>query len=202
MKHAEKTSYTRHALANSLKKFIEEKPLSKITISEIVADCGFNRKTFYYHFDDIYALLKWMLEEEAVEVVKKFDLLVDCREAVLFVTNYIRENRHLLCCVYDSVGRDEMKRFLYADFTGVIRKVIQSTEEQLGVYIDDEFKEFVASFYTGAISSLLIDELTDENNHDPEKAAEFLSVVLNNSLPEVIKSSAVNDMHSCNEAQV
>ena len=34
---------------------MEKKPLSKITVSEIIADCGVNRKTFYYHFEDIYA---------------------------------------------------------------------------------------------------------------------------------------------------
>ena len=45
-------------LAVSLKRFMEKKPLSKITVSEIIADCGVNRKTFYYHFEDIYALLK------------------------------------------------------------------------------------------------------------------------------------------------
>ena len=37
---------------------MEKKPLSNITVSEIIADCGVNRKTFYYHFEDIYALLK------------------------------------------------------------------------------------------------------------------------------------------------
>ena len=42
----------------SLQRFMEKKPLSKITVSEIIADCGVNRKTFYYHFEDIYALLK------------------------------------------------------------------------------------------------------------------------------------------------
>ena len=94
-----------------MKGFMEKKPLSKITVSKIIADCGVNRKTFYYHFEDIYALLKWMLEEEAVNVVKQFDLLVDYRKAVVFVMHYVRENKHLLCCTYDSMGRDEMKRF-------------------------------------------------------------------------------------------
>ena len=37
-----------------------------------------------------------MLEEEAVEVVKQFDLLADYREAVLFVLNYVQTNKHLL----------------------------------------------------------------------------------------------------------
>ena len=106
---------------------MEKKPLSKITASEIIEDCGINRKTFYYHFENIYSLLKWMLEEEAIEEVKQFDLLVDYREAVLFVMNYVRENKHLLCCAYDSRGRDEMKSFFYTDFIGITKNVILTT---------------------------------------------------------------------------
>lgn len=75
MTHEEATRRTKQMLAASLKKQMEKKPLKKITVSEIIADCNVNRKTFYYHFEDIYALLKWMLEQEAVEVVKQFDLL-------------------------------------------------------------------------------------------------------------------------------
>lgn len=95
-----------------------------------------NRKTFYYHFEDIYALLKWMLEEEAIEVVKQFDLLMDYREAVLFVLDYVKTNKHLLCCAYDSMGRDEMKRFFYSDFIGIIKNIISNTEQQLGIYAE------------------------------------------------------------------
>ena len=69
--------------ATSLKHFMEEKPLSKITVSEIVADCGVNRKTFYYHFDSIYALLKWMLKDEAIDVFGQHDLTGDYRKIVL-----------------------------------------------------------------------------------------------------------------------
>ena len=83
MKHEVTTLNTKKMLAASLKIYMEKKPLSKITVSEIIADCGVNRKTFYYHFQDIYGLMKWMLEEEAIEVVKQFDLLVDYREAIL-----------------------------------------------------------------------------------------------------------------------
>ena len=147
MKHEVTTLNTKRTLAASLKTFMGKKPLSKITVSEIIADCGVNRKTFYYHFTDIYALLKWMLEEEAIEVVKQFDLLVDYREAVLFVMHYVRENKHLLCCAYDSMGRDEMKRFFYADFIGITRKVVQNAEQQLGIRAEDTFKEFLAHFY-------------------------------------------------------
>ena len=189
MKHEVTTLNTKRTFAASLKTFMMKKPLSKITVSEIIADCGDNRKTFYYHFEDIYALLKWMLEEEAIEVVKQFDLLVDYREAVLFVMHYVRKNKHLLCCAYDSMGRDEMKRFFYADFIGITRKVVQNTEQQLGLRVDDRFRKFLAHFYTEAVAGLLIDEFTDKEGHDPEKAADYFALVLKNSLPSVLTSA-------------
>ncbi len=192
MKHEVTTLNTKRTLAASLKSFMEKKPLSKITISEIIADCGVNRKTFYYHFEDIYALLKWMLNEEAIEVIKQFDLLVDYREAVIFAMKYVQENKHLLCCAYDSMGRNEMKRFFYADFEGVIKKFIQSTEQNLGIHTDAHFKEFLVHFYTEAVAGLLIDEFTDKKGHDPQKAADYFSLILENSLPNVIKSAASN----------
>ena len=172
MKHEVTTMNTKRTLAASLKRFMEKKPLSKITVSEIIADCGVNRKTFYYHFEDIYALLKWMLEAEAIEVVKQFDLLVDYREAVLFVMNYVRKNKHLLCCAYDSMGRDEMKRFFYSDFIDITRKAVHDAEQRLGVHVEDDFKKFLVHFYTEDIAGLLIDEFTSKEGHDPEKAIE------------------------------
>lgn len=86
---------------------MRKKTFSKITISEIISDCGVNRKTFYYHFEDIYALLKWMLEAEAIEVVKHFNLIVDYEEAILFIMVYIEENDYIISCAYDSIGRDK-----------------------------------------------------------------------------------------------
>lgn len=168
-----------------------KKPLSKITVSEIIANCGVNRKTFYYHFEDIYALLKWVLEEEAIEVVSQFDLLVDYREAVLFVISYVRTNRHLLCCAYDSMGRDEMKRFFYSDFIGITGDMITASEESLGIRTEENYKKFLAHFYTEAVAGLLIDEFLGKEEHDPETVVEHLSRVLTVSLPALLTSAAV-----------
>ena len=120
MKHEEISLNTKRMLAASLKKFMAKKPFSKITVSELIADCDINRNTFYYHFEDIYALLRWMLETEAIEVVKQFDLITDYEEAINFVMDYVEANDHILNCAYDSIGREEMKRFFYPEFTGII----------------------------------------------------------------------------------
>ncbi len=191
MKHEITTLNTKRTLAASLRKFMEKKPLNKITVSEIIADCGVNRKTFYYHFDGIYALLKWMLDEEAIEVVKQFDLPVNYREAVLFVLNYVHENKQFLCCAYDGMGRDELKRFFYNDFIGITQAVIRNTEHQLGVHTTEEFKDFLSCFYTEAIAGLLISEFFGKQDCDTELAVKYISLILNSSLPSVLTSADV-----------
>lgn len=46
MKHEVITLNTKKTLSASLKKCMERKPLSKITVTDIVNECGLNRKTF------------------------------------------------------------------------------------------------------------------------------------------------------------
>ena len=50
---------TKRALVASLKELMAEKPLDKITVTDLTEHCGVNRMTFYYHFKDIYDLVEW-----------------------------------------------------------------------------------------------------------------------------------------------
>ena len=59
---------TKNAIAMSLKKILDKKVLTKVTINDITKDCGINRMTFYYHFKDIYDLIEWIFIEEAEKV--------------------------------------------------------------------------------------------------------------------------------------
>lgn len=45
---------------------MNDKPLGKITVQQVADTCGVNWQTLYYHFQDIYELLGWIYETEAV----------------------------------------------------------------------------------------------------------------------------------------
>ncbi len=190
MKHEVTTLNTKKTLAASLKRLMEKKPLSKITVSEIINDCGVNRKTFYYHFEDIYALLKWMLEQEAFEVVKKFDLLVEYQDAVLFIMDYVTENKHILNCAYDSMGRDELKRVLANDFYGIMRSILDEIEREQGVSVQEVFKEFLCNMYTESIAGMIIHWIKSKDMKDKEQLIQFISLIMKSSLPDIIKTAA------------
>lgn len=190
MKHEVTTLNTKKTLAASLKKAMGKKPLSKITVSEIIGDCGVNRKTFYYHFEDIYGLLKWMVEQEAVEVVKQFYLMVDFDDAIQFVIDYVDANKHILNCAYDSMGRDVMKRFFYADFIGILRTIVDGTEKELSMSVTEDFKIFLCNLYAEALAGILIDWFQDKKARDRENTLQYISLIFRASLPQVIASAA------------
>lgn len=188
MKHEITSMNTKKTLSASLKKFMNTKPLSKISVSEIIADCGVNRKTFYYHFQDIYALLKWTLEQETVEVLKNFDLLLNPEEAILFVTDYVDNNSHILNCAYDSMGREEMKRFFYADFYGVVLSIIEGLENEHTTVLSKDFKTYLTNFYSEALAGVLIDYFQNKDKINRDKLIEYTLFVLKKSIPNIISS--------------
>jgi len=191
MRHEITSANTKKAIAASLKKKMAQKPLSKITVSEIIADCGVNRKTFYYHFEDIYALLKWMLEEEAIEVVKGFDLLVEPEEAITFVIDYVNANQHILCCAYDSMGREEMKRFFYADLIDVTGSIVEGVEQELGISTPDNFKKLLIAFYTEAMVGMLVDYFQAPEKYSREDLIRDLLFILQHSIPNILKDRSI-----------
>ncbi len=187
MKHEITSLNTKKTLAESLKRIMKKKKFSKITVSEIIADCGLNRKTFYYHFEDIYALLKWTLESEAVEVVKQFNLIAEYEEAILFIMDYIEQNDYIISCAFDSIGRSEMKRFFFADFGELIFSLIDSAEKETGKPLDAEYKDFLCFFYTEALSGILIDWVKNRKDQDRQKVMEYLVKTMKDSLLGILE---------------
>lgn len=182
MKHEITTYHTKKTMAESLKNAMKNKPFSKITVSEIVKDCGLNRKTFYYHFQDIYDLLKWTLEEEAIEIVKEFNLVVDYEKAIYFVIDYVEENDYLISCAYDSIGLVQMKRFFYNDLKEIISYTIDKAETTLDTKIKPDFKEFVSKFYTEALAGMLIEWVLDKDNRDKDKTVQYMTILIRSGL--------------------
>lgn len=186
MKHEITSANTKRLMSESLKKQMLTKPFSKITVTEIINDCGINRKTFYYHFQDIYDLLKWTFEEEAVDVLKNFDLMLDYREAIAFMLDYIDKNQHIISCVYDSVGRDLIKRFFYSDFEGIIENIMTQLEDELGKHLDAAYKKIVINFYTEALSGSIISWIEDRTKYDREYIIDTFSTIIASSMTGTI----------------
>ena len=52
------------AICRSASELLTKKRTKKLTVKDIVEECGITRQTFYYHFQDKYELLVWIYYNE------------------------------------------------------------------------------------------------------------------------------------------
>ena len=65
-------NFTKKAIEASFIKLLTERPISQITVKDIVTDCGINRNTFYYYFEDIPKLIETIVEEDAAAIIQTY----------------------------------------------------------------------------------------------------------------------------------
>lgn len=186
MKHAEISLQTKKTLAAALKRAMGRKPFGKITVSELIQDADVNRKTFYYHFTDIYDLLRWTLEEEAVNVVKHFDLESGYESAIRFILDYVEENDHLVNCAVDALGREGLKRLFESDMRDIVGAVLSSAEKRAGVSIGESDREFLVCFYEEALGGLLMRWIQERGRQNRETVERQLIRTIRLSLEGIL----------------
>ena len=126
------SEHTKAMLCQALKKKMVQKPLDKITIRELADDCGLKRQAFYYHFQDIYDLVCWMFQQEAVSLLRQHDGALLWQEGLLQLFRYIEQNRAVCLCALKSVGREHLKRFFKADIHTIIHRAVVQIGEEVG----------------------------------------------------------------------
>ena len=157
------TPSTKQALAASLKKLLRRKFLDDITVKEIVADCSVNRQTFYYHFQDIYDLLHFLLEVETGAV------LADCsswQESLLRAFQYIQDEHTMVYHVFLSDGREHLDCQVYA----LARRIVEDELTRCAgdLLLAEEDRSFLVRFYMHALAGMMIGWMAQDMREEPE----------------------------------
>ena len=69
-------------IAEAAKYLVFKKQVRKLTVKDIVDECNITRQTFYYHFEDIPGLFRWILKMEEEQLLHKVSS-IDNPEKVL-----------------------------------------------------------------------------------------------------------------------
>jgi probable dihydroxyacetone kinase regulator len=56
-------------IAQAAKDLVIKNGVKKLTVKDIVDECHITRQAFYYHFEDIPALLRWILERDSERTI-------------------------------------------------------------------------------------------------------------------------------------
>jgi len=163
-------SSTKESLGNALKKLLSVKPIDKITVKDLVEECGVNRQTFYYHFDDVYDLLEWVFEEDANRVLPDEIFYDEWREHVMLFFRYLYDNRSFVLNIYNSQNRSYLLRYFKRRLHYCIHGFAVLVAEGKNVPWSD--LEFVCDFYANGIVGIISQwmdmnmQLTDEMSEE------------------------------------
>lgn len=163
-------------LSESLLKLLSKKTLDKITVKDIVEDCGVNRQTFYYHFQDIYDLMSYTFLEEAQKVIADKKTNDTWQEGYLKSFAYARENRTLVLNAYHSLGREHLESYLYQITQRLLLDVLEENLE--GLCVEESDREFIVDFYKYAFVGFALDWIRNGMKEDPLDLVNRLSKLI------------------------
>ena len=100
------SGFTKQAIQASFLKLLDTYPLRDITVRMLTEDCGINRKSFYYHDQDIPALLEQILADQAAVLVASYQSVRSLEECLSAVLEKLIANKRRVQNIYCSVNRD------------------------------------------------------------------------------------------------
>ncbi|MGN1002457.1 MAG: TetR/AcrR family transcriptional regulator [Oscillospiraceae bacterium] len=105
--------FARKAIRDSFVRLLNEKPISQITVRDIVDDCGVNRNTFYYYFQDLPALVESIVNEEVEQIIRAHPSIDSLEECLSSIVAFSRENRKAGMHIYHSASRELYEKSLW-----------------------------------------------------------------------------------------
>lgn len=171
---------TKRALEQSLKNLLLKKPLTKITVSDIAADCGINRMTFYYHFKDIYDLVEWSCLEDAKRALDEKKTCDTWQQGLLQIFEAVHQNKPFILNVYRCVHREQVEKYLQPLVDHLLLDIIQ--EKSGGMTVRDEDKQFIAQIYSYIFIGLMLDWIKEDMRENPQNIVDRLAKLITGSI--------------------
>ncbi len=179
--------FTRNAIIESFIKLAMRNPLEKITVKDIVDACGVNRNTFYYYFQDMYALVE--------DLFRAGPAAADPGSAKdTWTEGFVRLARFSETCpravrnIYMSVGYDV--------FEGYVGQVIEEPivcalkRECENLHLGEINLNLPTLFYRQALLGIYSLWLRHDMKDDPEQIAKQLLILHEESMPKILQNCA------------
>ena len=147
--------FTKKAILDSFVELISERPFDKITVKDIVTRCGVNRNTFYYYFEDVYALVDELFQVETQNILGSNADYETWQEAFLKAIDFVHNNRRAIYHLYNSISREQVETYLnkvtYNNILIFIKKLVADLSP------NETDVELVASFYSHALVGMTLE---------------------------------------------
>lgn len=156
-------------LADSIKELMVRIPLDKITVKEIVTNCGTTRQTFYRNFKDKYDLVNWYFDQIVQKTIKQMGVSLTLREGLIKKFEYMIEDKYFFMSALTSSDHNNLMDYDYQCILDFYREIARAN----GKITDDI--EFLLEFYCHGSMDMTASWVKNGMKRTPENMADILS---------------------------
>ncbi|MBQ9828416.1 MAG: TetR/AcrR family transcriptional regulator C-terminal domain-containing protein [Lachnospiraceae bacterium] len=156
--------FTKRAIKAAFVRLLEKKPFDKITVKDIAQECGINRNSFYYHYEDISALIKDILKGLADAVFDENSRIASMPEAERTVVAFVMKKKRAAYHLYNSSGREIYEKQLMDVCRSAAGRVVD--DACVGRNISARDRDIMIRAYKDFIYGAVIDWMESGMNYD------------------------------------
>ena len=172
------SSDTKMIIADGFRIQMQKKPFEKITVQDITDQCGLNRQTFYYHFQDKYELLNWVFYNEIIDPFT-MDITIDnWSDKLLALLEKMKEDPKFYTNAFKTPHGEEFRKFLLNAVKGILCDVIDMIAG--GQPVDPDDKLFIAEFMAYGITGTISKWVMSGMKRSPKSTTEFIKNLVDN----------------------
>jgi len=168
--------FTRQAIVKAFIDLLNEEPFDKITVTDITNRCGINRNTFYYYYQDIFALVDGIFRDETSRIIDEHRDYDTWQEGFLEATAFARQNKQAIYHLYNSINRDKLETYLFDVAYNTVSSFVERQAE--GMPAKEEDIRDLTVLYTVALEGLVLEWLHDGMQRDPDAYIEHVGTLL------------------------
>ncbi|QQT91057.1 TetR/AcrR family transcriptional regulator C-terminal domain-containing protein [Peptoniphilus harei] len=180
-------NYTKNLIKQEFIKLLNKKSLHNITVTEIAKQCKIERKTFYYHYENLPQLVKEIFDEELEDVIKEFNETLSWEESFISATKFILENKKVVKHMYESDYKVELEKYIFSISGEIMKKYVRRVAKDTKAQEIDI--KLIAFFYQCALSSSLIQWVATDMKTDPKLITRRLGKLMDGNILESLKRS-------------
>lgn len=169
-------------IAQTFLSMAEEKPIDKITVTDLVERCGISRQTFYYHFKDLVDVLEWVMGQAAERTLERSLKAETARQAMELFLSMAVEKRSWIQHLLHSQHREQIERVIVEGFQTYLREMLRFREPQLAVSPAD--LEVALAFCSFGMAGLLFQASQREQVEEKTLADQLYRLLTGRIFPE------------------